>query len=154
MPERNRKTIVSMDEFPVASGETGPGEVPARPQIPNKLVFRIGEVSQIVGVEPYVLRYWESEFRGLSPKKSNSGQREFRKKDVELLLRIRELLYDRKFTIEGARKVLADRTEVETPNEIVRKNTSMDQQELFSAADPLPEIRKQLAEILKLVSGA
>jgi DNA-binding transcriptional MerR regulator len=133
---------VSMDEFPASAGET----VPASPQIPDKLFFRIGEVSQIVGVEPYVLRYWESEFRGLSPKKSSSGQRMFRKKDVELLLRIRELLYDRKFTIEGARKVLAEN---------VMKSTVDRQAELFPAADdPLPEIRKQLAEILKLISGA
>ena len=76
------------------------------PSIPDKLFFRIGEVSQLVGVEPYVLRYWESEFPGLSPKKSNTGQRMFRRKDVELLLNIKELLYDRKFTIEGARKAL------------------------------------------------
>ncbi len=109
-------------------------------EIPDKLFFRIGEVSRIVGVEPYVLRYWESEFRGLSPKKSSSGQRMFRRKDVELLLRIRHLLYDRKFTIEGARKVIADRCE-------------MAQQELFEgSSDPLPEIRKQVAEILKLMA--
>jgi DNA-binding transcriptional MerR regulator len=138
--------MVSMDEFPAADVEAHP----ARPQIPDKLFFRIGEVSQIVGVEPYVLRYWESEFRGLAPKKSSSGQRMFRKKDVELLLRIRQLLYDRKFTIEGARKVLAERS----GPEIVLKNTDEKQAELFPIADPLPEIRKQLTEILKLVSGA
>src|ERR1700684_34779 len=74
--------------------------------IPDKPFFRIGEVSQLVGVEPYVLRYWESEFPGLSPKKSNTGQRMFRRKDVEMLLNIKQLLYDKKFTIEGARKAL------------------------------------------------
>ncbi len=63
-------------------------------------------MSQLVGVEPYVLRYWESEFPGLSPKKSNTGQRMFRRKDVELLLNIKHLLYNEKFTIEGARKAL------------------------------------------------
>jgi DNA-binding transcriptional MerR regulator len=131
-----------MDEFPALTGETT-----VAPEIPDKLFFRIGEVSQIVGVEPYVLRYWESEFRGLSPKKSSSGQRMFRKKDVELLLRIRHLLYDRKFTIEGARKVIAERSDSVT----VTKSTSSVQQELFAGADPLPEIRKQLAEILKLL---
>ena len=66
------------------------------PPIPDKLFFRIGEVSQLVGVEPYVLRYWESEFPGLSPKKSNTGQRMFRRKDVEMLLNIKQLLYDKK----------------------------------------------------------
>ncbi len=140
-----RKTMELMDEFPASAGEAIPV-----PEIPDKLFFRIGEVSQIVGVEPYVLRYWESEFRGLSPRKSSSGQRMFRRKDVELLLRIRHLLYERKFTIEGARKVLADRG----ASENVRKDTATEQQELFRGADPLPEIRKQLAEILKLVSEA
>src|ERR1700734_3532497 len=74
--------------------------------IPDKLFFRIGEVAQLVGVEPYVLRYWESEFPGLAPKKSSSGQRMFRRKDVEMLLSIKHLLYNDKFTIESARKAL------------------------------------------------
>src|SRR5215207_9285623 len=93
------------DETPALGGEKFH---PA--QIPDKLFFKIGEVSQLVGVEAYVLRYWESEFRGLSPKKSSSGQRMFRRKDVELLLQIKHLLYDQKFTIEGARKALADKS--------------------------------------------
>src|SRR6266699_1644958 len=79
------------------------------PAIPDKLFFRIGDVSQLVGVEAYVLRYWESEFPGLSPKKSNTGQRMFRRKDVELLLNIKHLLYDKKFTIEGASKSCSPR---------------------------------------------
>src|SRR5579863_16075 len=132
-----------MDQIPAIADVATP-----LPEIPDKLFFRIGEVSQIVGVEPYVLRYWESEFRELSPKKSSSGQRMFRKRDVELLLRIRHLLYDRKFTIEGARKVIADRSDLE----IVRKDTPGLQQDLFPDADPLPEIRKQVVEILKPVS--
>src|ERR1022692_4323847 len=82
------------------------GGAASQPDIPDKLFFRIGEVAQLVGVEAYVLRYWESEFPGLSPRKSSSGQRMFRRKDVELLLNIKHLLYDRKFTIEGARKAL------------------------------------------------
>jgi len=109
------------------------------PSIPDKLYFRIGEVSQLVGVEAYVLRYWESEFPALSPKKSSSGQRMFRRKDVELLLNIKHLLYDRKFTIEGARKALNDKAPIR-------------QEELFPAASPLPEIRKQLIDIVKLLS--
>ena len=143
MAGANRKKAEPMDEFPALSGEAIP-----ECEIPDKLFFRIGEASHIVGVEPYVVRYWESEFRELSPKKSSSGQRMFRKKDVELLLRIRHLLYDRKFTIEGARKVIADRSDLE----IVRKDTPGLQQDLFPDADPLPEIRKQVVEILKLVS--
>src|SRR5512133_3484311 len=76
------------------------------PDIPDKLYFKIGEVSELLGVEPYVLRYWESEFPGLSPKKSGTGHRLYRRKDVELLLRIKHLLYEKRFTIEGARQTL------------------------------------------------
>lgn len=115
--------------------------------IPDKLFFRIGEVSQLVGVEPYVLRYWETEFPGLSPKKSNTGQRMFRRKDVEMLLNIKQLLYEKKFTIEGARKALkAGKSAEQTPTAPVR------QEELFAPANPLPGIRQELAAILKLLS--
>lgn len=117
-----------------------------QPPIPDKLFFRIGEVSQIVGVEPYVLRYWESEFPGLSPKKSNTGQRMFRRKDVELLLTIKDLLYEKKFTIEGARKALKAEKVAELPTPPVR------QEVLFPPPDPLPGIRRELADILKLLS--
>lgn len=74
--------------------------------IPDKLYFKIGEVSRIVGVEPYVLRYWETEFREVSPIKSRMKQRLYRRKDVEMLLKIRDLLYRQRFTIDGARKRL------------------------------------------------
>src|SRR2546421_6689757 len=78
------------------------------PEIPDKLFFRIGEVSTMLGVEPYVLRYWETEFPSLSPKKSGTGHRLYRRKDVELLLRIKHLLYEKRFTIDGARQYLHD----------------------------------------------
>src|SRR5579872_4369423 len=97
-----------------------------QPDIPDKLFFRIGEVSQLVGVEAYVLRYWESEFPGLSPRKSSSGQRMFRRKDVELLLRIKHLLYGQKFTIEGARKALQEKSKSPAP-----KPQSSEQASLF-----------------------
>jgi DNA-binding transcriptional MerR regulator len=73
---------------------------------PEKLYFRIGEVARIVGVKPYVLRYWETEFSILKPDKSPSKHRLYRRRDVETLLRIKELLHRKRFTIEGARKVL------------------------------------------------
>src|ERR1700691_3135433 len=114
------------------------------PSIPDKLFFRIGEVSQLVGVEPYVLRYWESEFPGLSPKKSNTGQRMFRRKDVEMLLNIKQLLYEKKFTIEGARKALKSE-KAPVPQPVL-------QEELFTSSNPLPGIRQELAAILKVLS--
>jgi DNA-binding transcriptional MerR regulator len=73
---------------------------------PDKLFYKIGEVSKIVGVEPYVLRYWETEFNFLKPRKNKSGQRVYIKKDVELLLAIKRLLYQERYTIEGVRKRL------------------------------------------------
>jgi DNA-binding transcriptional MerR regulator len=74
--------------------------------IPDKLYYRIGEVSRIVGVEPHVLRYWESEFPILKPSRVVSKQRLYKRKDVEMLLRIKQLLHEEKYTIAGAKKHL------------------------------------------------
>jgi len=71
---------------------------------PVKLYYRIGEVSEIVGVEPHVLRYWETEFRSIRPQKSRKGQRIYSRRDVDKLLKVKELLYSHGFTIAGARK--------------------------------------------------
>lgn len=79
---------------------------PKASQSPDKLYYKIGEVAEIVGVKPYVLRYWETEFRGLRPSKSKSQHRLYRRKDVDTLLEIKRLLHDERFTIEGARKQL------------------------------------------------
>lgn len=84
----------------------------ARPQpveIPNKLYFRIGDVSRLTGIKAYVLRYWETEFSALSPKKSGTNQRLYRRKDVEMVLEIKHLLYEKRYTIEGARTFLQQR---------------------------------------------
>src|SRR5512139_992739 len=75
-------------------------------QIPNKLFFKIGEVCEITDTQPYVLRYWESEFSALAPAKNSSGQRIYRRKDIETVLRIKQLLYEEGFTIAGAKKRL------------------------------------------------
>jgi DNA-binding transcriptional MerR regulator len=126
-----------MTEIALQSGAT--------PDIPDKLYFKIGEVSELLGVEPYVLRYWESEFPGLSPKKSGTGHRLYRRKDVELLLRIKHLLYEKRFTIEGARQSLQSEAKAPKPKAIKRI-----QPDLF-AEDPLPNIRRQLVDILQLL---
>ena len=78
----------------------------ARPAIPDKLYYRIGEVEAITGIPAYVLRYWESEFKLLRPKKNPAGQRLYRKRDLELVLRIKTLLYEERLTLEGAKKRL------------------------------------------------
>jgi DNA-binding transcriptional MerR regulator len=81
----------------------------------DKLYFKIGEVAKIVGVKPYVLRYWETEFSMVRPGKTRSKHRLYRRKDVDMLLRIKQLLHDRRFTIEGARKHLRSEGELSTP---------------------------------------
>ena len=76
------------------------------PQIPDKLFFKIGEVADLAGVEQHVLRYWEDEIDALKPSKNKSGQRLYQKRDVELVLKIKRLLYEEKFTIAGAKNKL------------------------------------------------
>ena len=83
--------------------------------VPDKLFFKIGEVCELAGVEPFVLRYWETEFPSLAPQKGKTGHRVYRRKDVEMVLKIRNLLYDRGFTIAGARRQLAKGRPVEGP---------------------------------------
>jgi len=116
------------------------------PDIPDKLYFKIGEVSELLGVEPYVLRFWETEFPVLQPKKSGTGHRLYRRKDVELLLRIKHLLYEKRYTIEGARQSL----QAEGRGNKTKARAASVQQDLFTT-DPWPEIRRQLTEILHLL---
>jgi DNA-binding transcriptional MerR regulator len=115
------------------------------PEIPDKLYFKIGEVGELLGVEPYVLRYWETEFPQLAPKKSGTGHRLYRRKDVELLLRIKQLLYEKRYTIEGARQTI--HTEGKAPKPKAKR---AQQGQLFGA-DPITEIRKELVDILTLL---
>ena len=89
-------------------------------QLPDKLYFKIGEVADLVGVKPYVLRYWESEFSIVKPTKTKSKHRLYRRKDIETLLQIKQLLHNERFTIAGARKRIKgvskdDRRETEPP---------------------------------------
>jgi len=115
---------------------------------PDKLFYKIGEVSKIVGVEPYVLRYWETEFSFLKPRKNKSGQRVYIKKDVETLLAIKRLLYQERYTIEGVRKRLgfssgsADpRPEQDTPREVQKKDSRQ-------PVRTIEHVKKRLRDIL------
>ncbi len=80
-----------------------------RADIPDKLYFKIGEVGKLACVASHVLRYWESEFKGIRPKRANSNQRLYRREDVELILQIKSLLHEQGYTISGAKKFLAER---------------------------------------------
>src|SRR5216684_2446663 len=90
--------------FGLPSGKPGPMAAAA---IPQKLFFKIGEVCEIAGVQAHVLRYWETEFPMFAPQKNRAGQRTYRRRDVEMALRIKELLYDEKYTIAGAKQKLS-----------------------------------------------
>jgi DNA-binding transcriptional MerR regulator len=118
------------------------------PEIPDKLYFRIGEVSQVTGVQPHVLRYWETEFANISPKKAGSGHRLYRRKDVELILEIKRLLYEERFTIEGARKHLNRRGK----RKVVKPAPRSRQAKLFDTSDDaLTAVRDELKEILRML---
>jgi DNA-binding transcriptional MerR regulator len=128
------------------------------PEIPDKLYFRIGEVAKLAGIKPYVLRFWESEFTGLGPKKSGTGHRLYRRKDVELVLEIKRLLYEKRYTIEGARKILEakPRRPVAKPEPAKPRG----QGELFGGSlvdneilRRLEDVRKGLVELLAFLKN-
>jgi DNA-binding transcriptional MerR regulator len=121
-------------------------------KIPNKLFFKIGEVCEITDTQPYVLRYWESEFPALAPAKNSSGQRIYRRRDIETVLRIKELLYQEGFTIAGAKKRLE--TEMggkgDTPSSQAAATGEPGDDQSRTA---LRQVRDQLREILTLLDG-
>ncbi|MGH9486249.1 MAG: MerR family transcriptional regulator [Terriglobales bacterium] len=114
----------------------------ARPVVPDKLYFKIGEVARLAGVEPYVLRFWESEFPALKPGKSNKGQRLYRRREVELALQIKSLLHEQGFTIAGARKKL------KTEHEGTRAQAALP---LARDRELLQTVRSELAAISALL---
>jgi DNA-binding transcriptional MerR regulator len=126
-----------------------PQRIRKKKQITEKLFYKIGEVSRITGVEAYVLRYWETEFPFLKPRKSSSGQRVYVKKDIELINQIKTLLYNERYTIEGVRKRLGEpHLEVVPPQKEVKKVGNPDaaqlQQTLRKVKAGLKDILKQL----------
>jgi DNA-binding transcriptional MerR regulator len=119
------------------------------PSFPDKLFYKIGEVSKIVGVEPYVLRYWETEFPFIKPRKSKSGQRVYIKKDIELLLQVKRLLYQERYTIEGVRKKLG----INTSENDKQKIEPISQRKSSQITSQFIEhIKKRLKEILNQLS--
>lgn len=107
--------------------------------IPEKLFFKIGEVCELAGVQAHVLRYWESEFPMLAPQKNRAGQRVYRKRDVEIALRIKELLYEDQYTIAGAKKRLANDLRAGGKFRVVSSDDSgVDSEESESPSAPHP----------------
>ena len=110
-------------------------------KIPDRTYFRIGEVAKLIGVEPYVLRFWETEFKAMAPPKSRSKQRMYRRRDLETILTIKHLLYAERFTIEGARKRML---------ELARDARRTDSPPPKSG---LAHVRKELLELRKLAAA-
>lgn len=118
------------------------------PQSIKKLYYSIGEVSKVTELNQYVLRYWETEFKQLNPSKNKAGNRTYRQKDIDLILRIKDLLYNQKFTIEGARNMLSgeDTVTVETAVETEAKG-SVDLDLLIKIRGELKSILEDLKQI-------
>ena len=126
--------------------------------IPDKLYFRIGDVAKLCGVEAYVLRFWESEFPQLKPNKSGTGQRLYRRRDVELALRIKQLLYADGYTIAGARQVFAaesreSKKASQTELPLKRGGAQSAAQNQLSAEKQLLKLRAELREIVGILSS-
>ncbi len=128
--------------------EKDPASLSTDPQIPDRLFFKVGEVARIVGVQPYVLRFWETQFPTLSPRKLPGGHRQYRRKDVELLLTIKRLLRVDGLTIKGARRALRR-------NDQHSARPSSKQLTLFDSlpAGAVEEIKAELQEILDLLDA-
>ncbi|MDP6977214.1 MAG: MerR family transcriptional regulator [Myxococcota bacterium] len=137
------------DEARVAS-LIPPGLIPES----GKRYYRIGEVSKVTGVKPYVLRYWESEFRWMAPQKSRSKQRLYRRKDIEMILLIRQLLHEQRFTIAGARKHLRDLgiggAIAEAAEESAREAAASAANPVFSTGDSIEAFRAIRSELLAI----
>ncbi len=117
--------------------------------IPDKLFFKIGEVGEITGIQAHVLRYWETEFSQLAPQKNRAGQRVYRRRDVEIVLRIRQLLYDEGFTIAGAKRKLAQEMRSGRNLRVVSPEISTEMNDELTETLPpqVPDFRLTIARI-------
>ncbi len=115
--------------------------------IPDKLYFKIGEVAKMADVPTHVLRYWESEFSGIKPKRANSKQRLYRRQDVELILKIKTLLHDQGYTIAGARKLILGGEVISEPVKKQKKKVSI------AVSEPLSKIKEELLHLQSLLNS-
>ena len=114
-------------------------------QLPDKLYFKIGEVSKLADVAPHVLRYWESEFSTIKPKRAGSKQRLYRRKDVELILTIKNLLHHQGYTIAGAKKLISEADDLDS--------IKIEEEQSKVHSDRLGAIKDELLELRNLLGG-
>ena len=121
----------------------------------KKLYYSIGEVSEMTGLKQYVLRYWESEFTQLNPSKNSAGNRNYRKSDIDLINEIKELLYDRRFTIKGAKQHLKDKTKQPIAENVEQVKSIKEKVIKLTAADlkTLKRIKSGLQDMLQLIDS-
>ena len=121
----------------------------------KKLYYSIGEVSEMTGLKQYVLRYWESEFSQLNPSKNSAGNRNYRKSDIDLINEIKELLYDRRFTIKGAKQHLKDKTKQPIKENVEQVKSIKEKVIKLTAADlkTLKRIKSGLEDMLQLIDS-
>jgi len=105
----------------------------------KKLYYSIGEVSKMVDLKSYVLRYWETEFKQLNPPKNRAGNRTYRQKDIDLIIEIKDLLYNKKYTIEGARSMMKSKKDATVSN-------------IISNDDLIVKIKYELQEIIRIIN--
>lgn len=123
-----------------------------RKRIPDKIYYSISEVSKFTGVEPHVLRYWETKFSKLKPKRVGGNQRKYTKNDIELVFQIMDLLYNDGFTLDGAEKKIKERSSKKNSAKSASVQTTLHRQPVAAANNGLlKEIRKELEEILSLL---
>ena len=126
---------------------------PQKPEIPDKLYFRIGEVARLCSVAPYVLRFWETEFTQLKPNKSGTGQRLYRLRDVEMALRVKRLLYDEGYTIAGARQAIQAESRSKRGGGQPELPLPQQQQSVQRLEARLHKVRKELREIMGMLAA-
>jgi DNA-binding transcriptional MerR regulator len=128
-------------------------QIAAPAEIPDRLYFRIGDVARICGVEPYVLRFWESQFPALKPNKGGTGQRLYRRREVELAVRIKQLVHDQGYTLAGARQALESAPRARSPQKPLPLNQEHAQQRLDAAIAVIGRARAELRELVSQLSA-
>lgn len=119
--------------------------MPARRDVPDKLYFKIGEVAALLGVKPYVLRYWESEFSAIRPTKTRSKHRMYRRRDIDVLREIKRLLYEERLTIEGARKRLKAKPQPRKPKASASSRDA-------SLRSTLTQVKKEIESLRRMLT--
>jgi len=129
--------------------QTAQKRLPATAEIPDRLYFRIGDVARICAVEPYVLRFWETQFPSLKPNKGGTGQRLYRRREVELALRIKQLVHHEGYTLAGARQALESAPRPRVKQGVLPLTSEQAQQRLESATAAIGRVRAELRDLAR-----